>query len=85
MDPKTKELGYRWIYTVKCKSDGTFEQYKARLVAKGYTKTYEIGYEKTFALVAKINMLPTLVGTCNGLMLNLRGDLEEGVYMEIPP
>ncbi|RDY03703.1 hypothetical protein CR513_12680, partial [Mucuna pruriens] len=36
--PKDKRVvGYRWIYIVKCKSNGTLERYKARLVAKGYT------------------------------------------------
>ncbi|RDX60162.1 putative mitochondrial protein, partial [Mucuna pruriens] len=36
--PKNKRvIGYRWIYIVKCKSDGTLVWYKTRLVAKGYT------------------------------------------------
>ncbi|RDY07817.1 hypothetical protein CR513_08025, partial [Mucuna pruriens] len=54
--PKDKRVvGCRWIYIVKCKSDGTLERYKARLVAKGYTQTYGIDYEETFALIAKMN------------------------------
>ncbi|RDY07677.1 hypothetical protein CR513_08175, partial [Mucuna pruriens] len=81
--PKDKRVvGCRWIYIVKCKSDGTLEQYKTRL-------TYEIDYEETFTLVAKMNTPPTLAGTCNSLMLKmssfLHGDLEEEVYMEILP
>ncbi|RDX88675.1 hypothetical protein CR513_29703, partial [Mucuna pruriens] len=56
--PKDKRVvGCTWIYNVKCKSDGTLEQYKARLVAKGYTQTYGIDYEETFALITKMNMI----------------------------
>lgn len=31
-----KSIGCKWVYKVKCKSDGTIERYKARLMAKGY-------------------------------------------------
>ncbi|RDY13785.1 Copia protein, partial [Mucuna pruriens] len=50
-----KEISTEFIYTVKCKSDGTLNRYKMRLVAKGYTHTYGIDYEKTFAPMAKMN------------------------------
>ncbi|RDX84010.1 Copia protein, partial [Mucuna pruriens] len=64
--PKDKRVvGFRWIYTIKCKFDGTLERYKARLVGKGYTQTYGIDYEETFAL------LPTLAGIYNNLMLKM--------------
>ncbi|KAL0285785.1 UNVERIFIED_CONTAM: Retrovirus-related Pol polyprotein from transposon TNT 1-94 [Sesamum angustifolium] len=33
-----KAIGYRWVYKVKLKQDGSIERYKARLVAKGYTQ-----------------------------------------------
>ncbi|RDX79062.1 putative mitochondrial protein, partial [Mucuna pruriens] len=50
---KTKDkrgVGCRWIYTMKCKSDGTLDRHKVRLVAKGYTQTYGINCEEIFAL-----------------------------------
>ena len=32
-----KPVGYKWVFIVKYKADGTVERYKARLVAKGFT------------------------------------------------
>ncbi|RDY01294.1 Copia protein, partial [Mucuna pruriens] len=55
----TKSKGDRGQYpytSSKCKPNGTLDRYKARLVAKGYTQTYEIDYEETFALVAKMKI-----------------------------
>ncbi|RDY05308.1 Copia protein, partial [Mucuna pruriens] len=93
--PKDKKVvGCRWIYTVKCKSDGTLERYKTRLVAKGYTQTYGIDYEETFAPVTKMNMVRVIFSLATHFGWNLQqfdvkntflyGDLEEEVYMEIP-
>ena len=60
--PKEKRtVGRKWVFTVKCKADGSIERYKARLVAKGFTQTYEIDYQETFALVAKINSSKVLL------------------------
>ncbi|RDX95939.1 hypothetical protein CR513_21462, partial [Mucuna pruriens] len=93
--PKDKRVvGCRWIYTIKCKPDGTLERYKARLVAKGYTQTYGIDYEETFSLVAKMNMVRVVISLVAHFGWNLQqfdvknsflhGDLEKEVYMEIP-
>ena len=48
-------------YEIKTHSDGSIERYKARLVAKGFTQEYEIDYEETFALVACISSVHTLL------------------------
>lgn len=43
--PKEKRaVGCKWVFTIKCKADGSIDRYKARLVAKGFTQTYGIDY-----------------------------------------
>ena len=94
--PKRKKLvGRKWVFTIKYNADETLERYNARLVAKGYTQTHGIDYQKTFASVAKMNtvrILLSLAVNFNWLLLKfdvknvfLHRDLEEEIYMDIPP
>lgn len=53
------------------KIDGTIKRFKVRLVAKGYTQTYVIDYQKTFASVAKINIIRVLLSFTINLDWNL--------------
>ena len=60
--PRDKKIiGCRWVYTLKCKPDGSLDRYKARLVARGNTQTYGIDYQETFAPIAKINTIRILI------------------------
>ena len=51
----------KWIYKIKTHFDGSIECYKSCLVAKGFTREYEIDYEETFALVARISFVHALL------------------------
>ena len=64
-------------------------------MAKGFTQTCGIDYQETFAPVTKMNTIRVLLSLAVNLDWNLHqfdvknaflnGDLEEEVYMEIPP
>ena len=63
--------------------------------AKGFTQTYGVDYEGTFAPIAKMNsvrILLSLAANLNWLLHQfdvknafLHSDLEEEVYMDVPP
>uniref|UniRef100_A0A2N9EKK8 Uncharacterized protein n=1 Tax=Fagus sylvatica TaxID=28930 RepID=A0A2N9EKK8_FAGSY len=88
-------IGCKWVYKIKTRSDGTVDRYKARLVAKGFTQEYGIDYEETFAPVARLSSVRTLIVVSasrhwplfqmdvKNAFLN--GELTEEVYMQLSP
>jgi hypothetical protein len=94
--PKRKKVvRYKWVFNVKQTSKGKVEMYKIRLVAKGYNQIYAIDYDETFAPVAKMGTVRTLISYAINFgwplhqldvkNIFLHRDLEEEVYMKIPP
>ena len=84
-------VGTKWIYKVKYHADGTIEKHKARLVAKGYAQEEGVDYEETFAPLAKMNTIRSVISLAASYgwpvfqmdvkTAFLNGDLQEEVYV----
>lgn len=89
-----KPIGCKWIYSLKLKSDGTLDRYKARLIALGNRQEYGIDYDETFAPVAKMTIIRTILAVAASQSWPLyqmdvknaflHADLQEDVYMSLP-
>ena len=91
-----KPVECKWIFKMKCTSDGKVERYKARLVAEGYTqKPGEDYHDETYSPVVKYSSIRALLAFAvqNGMIVHqmdvvtafLNGTLDEEIYMEQPP
>ncbi|KAJ9566232.1 hypothetical protein OSB04_002198 [Centaurea solstitialis] len=90
-----RPIGSKWVFKIKTKSDGSIDRYKVRLVAKGFNQEYGIDYEETFAPIARVTSVRSLLAIAatkhwplfqmdvKNAFLN--GDLSEEVYMTPPP
>ncbi|KAG9454499.1 hypothetical protein H6P81_007403 [Aristolochia fimbriata] len=95
LPPGKSPIGYKWVYKVKTKADGSIDRYKARLVAKGYNQEYGIDYKETFAPVTRLTSVRVLIAIASIRHWDLfqmdvknaflNGALTEEVYMVPPP
>ncbi|RVW37994.1 Retrovirus-related Pol polyprotein from transposon TNT 1-94 [Vitis vinifera] len=92
--PTIVPLGCKWVYSVKVRFDGSLDCYKARLVALGNNQKYGVNYEETFAPVAKMTTVRTILALTvssdwplhqmDVKNVFLHGDLKECIYMKPP-
>lgn len=89
-----KSIGNMWVYKFKYNSDGTIERPKSRLVALGNMQIKGRDFKETFATVAKMTIVRSLLRVVagKGWIVHqmdvhnafLHGDLKEKVYMKLP-
>ena len=58
---KNRPIGCHWVFKINHNMDGTINRFKAQLDTKGYAQTYGIDYEETFASVAKMVTMRTVI------------------------
>ncbi|KAI5355055.1 hypothetical protein L3X38_007950 [Prunus dulcis] len=93
--PSDKQvIGVKWVFKTKLNLDGSVQKNKARLVAKGYVQKPGIDYNETFAPVARLDTIRTLIALAaqrswklfqlNVKSAFLNGILQEEVYVDQP-
>lgn len=90
-------VGSKWVFRAKKDSAGNVVRYKARLVAQGFSQVPGVDYFDTFAPVAKLASIRTVLAMAAHLDLELHqidikgaylnGELtsRERIYMKQPP
>eukprot|EP00253_Pinus_taeda_P028961 PITA_28961 len=70
--PKGRSVvGFKWVFKLKQKVDGSIKRYKARLVAKGYSQVEGIDFHKVFYPVVKLVSIRNVLALTAFLNLEL--------------
>ena len=92
--PGKNIVGSKWVFKIKKDSEGWIAKYKACLVARGFTQVYGVDYTETFAPVAKLASLRTILAMAaredwpievfDFLSAFLNSTLDEEIFMQLP-
>ncbi|KAL2938151.1 Retrovirus-related Pol polyprotein from transposon TNT 1-94 [Bienertia sinuspersici] len=72
-------IGCKWVYRIKYNSDGSVERHKARLVVLGNKQKYGEDYDETFAPVAKMTTVRSLLAVAS-----IQGWIVEQMDVKMP-
>ena len=88
-------IGSRWVFRIKRDSNGKILKYRARLVAQGFTQMYGVDFQDTFAPVARLSSIQTVIALAASedwelhqmdvKSAYLNSPIDSPVYMRLPP
>jgi hypothetical protein len=88
-------VGCRWVFRIKRDSSGKILKYCARLVAQGFTQLYGVDFHETFAPVARLSSIRTLIALAASedwelhqmdvKSAYLNSPIDTAIYMRLPP
>ena len=91
----TNIIGCRWVFRIKRDSNGKVLKYRARLVAQGFTQLYGIDFQETFAPVARLSSIRTVIALAASedwelhqmdvKSAYLNSPIDTAIYMRLPP
>lgn len=95
LPPGKEAIGYLWVFKIKYNANGTIERHKYRLVVNGKSQVEGEDYKEIFAPFVKMTTVRSLLRLAAANKWEvyqmdvhnafLHGDLEEEVYMKLPP
>ena len=91
----TNIVGCRWVFRIKRDSSGKILKYRARLVAQGFTQLYGVDFQETFAPVARLSSIRTVIALAASedwelhqmdvKSAYLNSPIDTAIYMRLPP
>ncbi|KAG8492721.1 hypothetical protein CXB51_010467 [Gossypium anomalum] len=75
-----RAVGCKWVFKLKCHSDGTIARYKGRLVVKGYLQEAGIDFHETFSPVVKPTTIRVVLALAQRGGPNLVCRLKKALY-----